>query len=62
MILPVAVSSLNNTNELLHYNNQLTVVKQCFTNTAAKQTMGVTTANLNLRNLWGVGDITDMSK
>ena len=36
---PLAVSSLNNTNQLIHYNNQLTVVEQCFTNIAAIQDM-----------------------
>ena len=38
---PLAVSSLNNANQLIRYNNQLTVVDQCFTNIAAIQNMGL---------------------
>ena len=41
MIFPLVVSSLNNANYLIHNNNQLTVVKQYFTNIAAIQNMGV---------------------
>ena len=41
MIFPLAVSSLNNANQLIGYNNQLTVVEQCFTNIADIQNMGV---------------------
>ena len=41
MIFPLAVSSLNNANELISYYSQLTVVEQCFTNIAAIQNMGV---------------------
>ena len=36
---PIAVSSLNNVNQLIHYDNQLTVVEQYFTNIAAIQNM-----------------------
>ena len=41
MISPLAVSILNNANQLIRYNNQLTVVEPCFTNIAAIQNMGV---------------------
>ena len=37
----LAMSSLNNENQLIRYNNQLTVVELCFTIIAATQTMGV---------------------
>ena len=40
MIFPPAVSSLNNANQLIGYNNQLMVVEQCFTNIADIQNMG----------------------
>ena len=39
MIFPLSVSSLNEANQLIHYNNQPAVVKQCFTNIAAIQNM-----------------------
>ena len=38
--VPLAVSSLNNVNKLIHYNNQLTVVEQYFTMIAIIQNMG----------------------
>ena len=41
MFFPLAVSSLNNLNQLMRYNNQLTVVEQYFTNIATIQNMGV---------------------
>ena len=41
MIFPLTVSSLNNSNQLARYNNQLAVVEQYFTNIAATQNMGV---------------------
>ena len=41
MIFLLAVSSLNNTNKLMGYNNQLMVVKQYFTNIADIQNMAV---------------------
>ena len=41
MIFTTAVSSLNNVNKLIRYNNQLTVVEQYFTNIAAMQNIGV---------------------
>ena len=34
------VSSLNNANQLIHYNNQLTFEEQCFTNIAVIQNIG----------------------
>ena len=37
---PLAVSSLNNANYLIHYNNQLTVVEQYFANICAIQNKG----------------------
>ena len=41
MIFPQAVSSLNSAIQLIGYNNQLTVVEQCFTNIAGIQNIGV---------------------
>ena len=41
MISPLTVSSLNNANQLIRYNNQLTVVEQCFANIAAIWNIGV---------------------
>ena len=49
MIFPLAVSSLNIANQLIHYNNQLTAVEQCFTNIAAIQKVGV------LKQIWTYG-------
>ena len=40
MIFPLAVSSLNNANYLIHYNNQLMVVEQYFANITAIQNKG----------------------
>ena len=52
MIFPHAVSSLNNTKQLIHYNNLMAVVEQCFIKIAAIQTCRYY-INLNLRNIWG---------
>ena len=41
MIFPLVVSSLNNINKLIHYNNQLMVLEQYFTNIAGIQNIGV---------------------
>ena len=57
---PLAVSSLNNTIQLICYNSQLMIVEQCFTNIAAIQNHRGIIANFNLQNL--LWDITDMSK
>ena len=38
--IPLAVTSLNNVNQLILYNNQQRVVKQYFTNSTAIQNMG----------------------
>ena len=59
MIFPLAVSSLNIVNQLIHYSNQLTVGEQCFTNIAAIQNMGYYSKFEPTKSM---GDITDMLK
>ena len=46
MIFSLALSRPNNANQLIRYNNQLTIVEQRFTNIAAVQNMGV------LQQIW----------
>ena len=52
---PLAVSNLNNVNQLMHYNNQLPLVKQCFYKHCCNTKHGGIIANVNLRNLVGGG-------
>ena len=54
MIFPLAVSSLNNANQLIHYNNQLVVVEQYYTNIAAIQNMGVLWQIWTYKIYWGI--------
>ena len=60
MIFSLALSRPNNANQLIRYNNQLTIVEQRFTNIAAVQNMGVL-QQIWINKIYG-GDITDMSK
>ena len=48
------MSSINNVNYLIHYNNQLTVVKQYFKNIAVLQKHGGIMTFLTLQNLRGI--------
>ena len=60
MMFPLAVSSLINVNQLIRYNNKLTIVKQYLTNIAAIQNMGK--LNNKFYSMKSMGDITDMSQ